>query len=283
MMNLRMFSRSAIHTYAWKEMNMNLSDVSKTGILTLISRVVASRKRPDIYKDPMAELCLENLEKLSSEKEKEWIVREKKVFSGTQINHAIQGARRSRIFDQAANDFIEKHPGCCVVNIACGFDTRFWRIASDGCKYLEVDFPEVVEVKIASLEGRIKYEIVSCSILDERWIEKVIEYGSHDILILAEGLFDYLSKAEIENLLGKLSNTISSSKIVFDILDEKYSKGIWKKLVSIETKHIWGIDISWQYGIKKPIEIEAMAKGLKLEKTEKRPGGVIISVLINAT
>jgi O-methyltransferase involved in polyketide biosynthesis len=266
-----------------KDGKMNLSDVSKTGILTLISRVVASRKKPERYKDPMAEICLENLEKLANEKEKEWIDREKRVFFGTQRNHAIQGAQRVRMFDRAADDFIEKHPGCCVVNAACGFDTRFWRIASDKCRFIEVDLPEVVEVKKSVLEGRIDYEMIACSVLEDKWIEKVMEYGNQNILILAEGLFDYLSKAGIESLFVKLAKRISNSKIVFDIMDPRFSKGIWKKLVVIETKQIWGIDISWLFGIKDPMEIESMAKGLRVEEIEKKPAGLIVTVLINAS
>ena len=35
---------------------------------------------------------------------------------------------RTIVFDELVKNFIEKNPGCTVVNIACGLDTRFYRM-----------------------------------------------------------------------------------------------------------------------------------------------------------
>ena len=52
--------------------------------------------------------------------------------------------RERRVFDDSANRFIADNPGCTVINLACGFDTRFWRIANQNCTYIELDLPDVV-------------------------------------------------------------------------------------------------------------------------------------------
>lgn len=35
---------------------------------------------------------------------------------------------RTVVFDELVKNFIEKNPYCTVVNIACGLDTRFYRM-----------------------------------------------------------------------------------------------------------------------------------------------------------
>jgi len=52
---------------------MDLSQVSRTAILTLITRVVVSEKDETIFNDPMAALCLEGLISIASAGEKNWI------------------------------------------------------------------------------------------------------------------------------------------------------------------------------------------------------------------
>ena len=53
---------------------MNLSQVSRTAILTLITRVVASEKQNAVFNDPMAVHCLEGILSAASPEEKDWIV-----------------------------------------------------------------------------------------------------------------------------------------------------------------------------------------------------------------
>ena len=62
---------------------MNLSNVSRTAILTLIARVAASEKKNTLYNDPMAALIYERLLALASEGEKTWILREMRIWWNT--------------------------------------------------------------------------------------------------------------------------------------------------------------------------------------------------------
>lgn len=104
---------------------MNLSDVSRTAILTLLGHVVASEKENIDFNDPMAALCLERLVAIASADEKKWIIRQKRMLNTLD---ARAMARRVETFDTIANLFISNHPKCTVINLGCGFDTRFWRI-----------------------------------------------------------------------------------------------------------------------------------------------------------
>jgi O-methyltransferase involved in polyketide biosynthesis len=263
---------------------MNLSNVSRTAILTLIAHVVASEKKNNLYNDPMAVLCYERLLSIASEEEKTWITREMRIYAGTQAHHSIDGAKRAKVFDNIANRFIADNPNCTVINLGCGFDTRFWRIAHENCRFIEIDLPEVVALKREIFQDNLGYELIGCSALDAAWIDQVTRYGTSHFLLLAEGLFPYLPEPDVKQLFQRLAQSVNRSQLILDIIPEKYMKGLWKILIRLNTKVSWGgMDAPWVFGIKEPSDIESYAPGIKVLRYEKGfGGGPIITVSINA-
>ena len=66
------------------------------------------------------------------------------------------------------------------------------------------------------------------------------------------------------------------------MVPEKYTKGIWKKLIRLRARIDWDLDVSWVFGIKNPNDIEAYGNGLKVIGEEKGSAGPIITVSIHA-
>jgi methyltransferase (TIGR00027 family) len=261
---------------------MNLSEVSQTAILVLTCRAVESEKNNTVFNDPMAFLCLERLLSVSSEEEKKRILRWKSMYSGIHARDRKARAMTVRSFDNIANLFISDHPGCTVINLACGLDTRFWRIENEKCKYIELDLPGMIELKREILKDHIGYELIGCSILDTSWIDQVTSNGNSNFLLLAEGLFYYLPKQEATRLLQVLAQRFNHSQLVLDMAPEKYTKGIWKRLINLESK-VWKIDVSFVFGINNPRDIESFGNGFKVIGDVKGSVGSIITVSINAT
>ncbi len=262
---------------------MNLSQVSRTAISTLIGRAVESERKNAIFVDPMAVLCLERLMALATSEEKSWMLRQKRLFAGIQAFHAKALARRTRAIDASANLFISNHPDCTVINLACGFDTRFWRIENDGCRFVEIDLPEIVLLKREILKDQLDYELMSCSVLDASWIDQVTVNGNSSFLLLAEGLFMYLPEPDAKKLFQRLAQRFDRSQLVLDMVLEKYTKGLWKKLVTLETKVTWGLETSYVFGIKHPHELESYGQGLRVLGEVKGGTGLgpIITLSIN--
>ncbi len=261
----------------------NLSQVSRTAILTLIARVVASEKDNAVFNDPMAVLCLEGLISAALAEEKNWIIGRKRFYGGISAHDAKAGARRARIFDDTASRYIAANPHCTVINLACGFDTRFWRIAHENCRYIEIDLPEVVALKREILRDQLGYELIGCSVLDASWLDQVTANGSSRFLLLAEGLLMFLPKPDVTQLFQRLAQRFTHSQFTFDVVPEKYLKGSWKMLLRLETKINWRLDVSWVSGINDPGEIESYGPGLRVVEEVKGSAGPIITVSINAT
>jgi O-methyltransferase involved in polyketide biosynthesis len=223
---------------------MDLSQISRTAILLLICRAVETEKNKALFNDPMAVLCLERLIAIASEEDRCWIFSKKRMYEGIHQRDAKAGVRKGMVFDNAANRFIAENPQCTVINLACGFDTRFWRIEHEKCKYIELDLPEVIRLKNELIREHIHYELISCSVLDTSWIDKVTVNGNKGFLLLAEGLFMWLPAHESTRLLREMAGRFDLSRLVLDMVPEKFTKGFWKSLLRIHSKLEWGLDVA---------------------------------------
>jgi O-methyltransferase involved in polyketide biosynthesis len=261
---------------------MDLSQVSRTAILLLICRAIETEKDKSAFNDPMAVLCLERLLSIASEEEKRWIIGKKRMYAGLHERDAKAGVRRVKVFDSAANRFIAGTPDCTVINLGCGLDTRFWRITNEKCRYIEIDLPEVIEMKKEMLKDYLGYEVMGRSVLDPTWIDQVTMHGNTGFLLLAEGLFPWIPEPEAIRLLKEIGEKFYRSQLVLDMVPEKYTKGLWKRLFRLHAKIEWGLDVSWVFGIKNPHDIESYGNGLKVTGEEKGSAGPIITVSINA-
>jgi O-methyltransferase involved in polyketide biosynthesis len=260
---------------------MDLSQVSRTAILLLICRVVVAEKDKAVFNDPMAVLSLERLMSLVSEEDRRWINSKKRMYAGIQGRDAKAGAQRGRAFDNAANRFIAANPQCTVINLACGFDTRFWRIENEKCALIEIDLPEVIQLKKEILKDHLTYEVIGSSVLDTAWIDKVTLNGNTGFLLLAEGLFMWLPPPDAKRLFKEIGEKFYRSQLVLDMVPVRYTKGIWKSLFRLHARIEWGLDVAWLFGIKHPRDIEAYSNGLKVIGVEKGSAGPIITVSIN--
>ena len=261
---------------------MDLSQVSRTAILLLICRAVEAEKDKAVFNDPMAVLCLERLMSIASEEDRRWIMRHKRMYEGMWGRDAKAGALRGKTIDNGANRFIANHPNCTVINLACGFDTRFWRIENEKCKYIEIDLPGVINLKKEILKDHLGYEVLGVSVLDTSWIDKATMNGNAGFLLIAEGLFMWLPPQEAIRLFKEIGERFIRSQLVLDMIPERYTKGIWKTLVRLHSRIDLGLDVAWVFGIKAARDIEAYGNGLKVIGEEKGSAGPIITLSINA-
>lgn len=259
---------------------LNLSEVSLTAFLPLLCRVIETGKANPVINDPMAALFLERLLAQASEAEKARILKWKSKYAGAHVRDARATTSRSASIDRIANAFIADRPGCTVINLACGFDTRYWRIDHEKCTYIELDLPQMVALKREILKDHLNYELIACSVLDTAWIGWVTAKGKRDFLLLAEGLFYYFPKQDVVKILQEVARRFERSQLVMDTAPESYSRGLMKWLINLESR-AWGIDVSFASGMKNPREIESYDSGFKVIGEAKGNVGPIITVAIN--
>jgi methyltransferase (TIGR00027 family) len=238
-----------------------LNAVSETALITLKSRVQEAEKDGPVIRDEVAQECLAKIQPLLPIETQNRVLN--RNLPATLTRHI---ALRARKYDAYAKAFIAENQSGLVVSLGCGFDTRYWRVSDNAWNYIEVDLPEVIGAKKKILGDRLTYQMIGGSVLDEGWIEEVRLIQNENILFLAEGLLMYLPQAEVVGLFNKLARSFSKSEIVFEVVNKKYTQGLWKKSVESKMKRSLGsaAGASYEFGVREASEVEAYGPGIKV-------------------
>jgi O-methyltransferase involved in polyketide biosynthesis len=221
----------------------------KNEMETLIIPLYGKAKMSEIgvFKDSYAEEAIDKLDYNYSRL---------KIQNKTQVMLAMRAA----IIDGFTKDFISENPNCLVLHLGCGLDARFMRLGIQIEKWYDLDFPEVIDIKRQLYSETENYKYISSSVTDLRWIDG-IEVIENKVLVIAEGLFMYLSESEIKALFRVLKSKFKSYTIIFDA----YSKLTAKSSKNHPSLKKTGATIKW--GVDNPWEIEGYTETVKHMKT----------------
>jgi methyltransferase (TIGR00027 family) len=238
-----------------------LNTVSETALLTLKARAVETVKEEPLITDPMSIRLMESLQSFELSGDQHRILDRKPPPS---LSNYI--ALRARKYDAYAIAFLRDHPDGLVINLGAGLDTRFWRISAGAEQYLELDLPEVVSLKKDLLGNRLEYELIPGSVLEMEWVERLAAKQKEHVLFLAEGLLMYLPETKVVQLFQMLASVFTNSRMVFEVVHRKYTRGFRKKMVESKMKRRGGTEAgsSYNYGIAAGKDIQAYADNLKV-------------------
>jgi len=193
--------------------SFSISDVSSTMLITLYARAYESVSPDPIIKDPKAVEMIEVIKKEIAGSDNPI---HKKILSNKYNQKlAVTMALRCRRFDQYVLDFLSEYPEGIVINLGCGLDTRFYRTDNGRVIWFDIDFPEVIELRKQFMEENSRHIFIGNSILSPDWISKVKTGGPY--LILAEGVFMYLTESDVKELLNRILSDLGNAEIVCEV------------------------------------------------------------------
>ena len=193
--------------------SFSISDVSSTMLITLYARARESRSRNPIITDPKAVEMIDIIKKEIAGSNNP--IHKKILKNSYNPKLAVTMALRSRRFDRYVSDFLSKYPNGTIINLGCGLDTRFYRIDNGTVIWYDIDFPEVIELRRRFMEENSRHFFIGNSVLNPEWIAKVNTGGPY--LILAEGLFMYLTETDVQELLQRIYRELGSAEIVCEV------------------------------------------------------------------
>ena len=193
--------------------SFSISDVSSTMLITLYARARESISINPIIKDPKAVEMIEIIKKEIAGSDNP--IHKKILKNRYNQKLAVTMALRSRRFDRYVSDFLLEHPRGTVINLGCGLDTRFYRIDNGTVIWFDIDFPEVIELRKRFMEENSRHFFIGTSVLNPDWFSVVKTGGPY--LILAEGLFMYLTEPEVRELLENINRELDNAEIVCEV------------------------------------------------------------------
>ena len=189
---------------------VNLSGVSETALLTLSARAGEARRPDSVIDDPLAIALVDSIH-----------------FDFAKFGPSHQGiALRARAFDIETQSFLRRHPSATVVALAEGLQTSFWRldaaIPDSQFRWLTVDLPPIVDVRMRLLPPSPRVSVCAQSALDFSWMDSVDPSGG--VLITAEGLLMYLQPEQALGLIAECAKRFPGGQMLFDLAPAWFSK-----------------------------------------------------------
>ena len=204
---------------------IKLSGVPETMLQTIYARAKESRGRGIIH-DAKAEEIIEKLDYDFSLADKYSAMR-----SGVIV--------RTVVLDQLTKEWLAKHPGAVVVNIACGLDTRCYRVTSYAHWY-NLDLPETMAVREKLLPESGAISQIAMSAMDD-WGGEISEQNV-PVLIVIEGLTMYLNAKDVQQIFAVISSRFEKATVFVETMNPMMVRRFKEK--SIEGSHAkftWGV------------------------------------------
>ncbi len=209
--------------------NQNLKGVPETLLISLHARCNESIHPRGLINDPKS---LEIAEKVGSD------FRKAKSVHLTNVGTGI----RTIVFDRYTQDFLRRYPDGTIVDIACGLDTRYWRLDNGLLRWTDLDLPEVIAIRKQLFEPNERYKMLAKSVLDFTWIDEIPK--DKPVFLTAEGLACYLSEEEISNILKRVAKAFDKAEFAIEAIAPfmvKQSKR-HPSLKGYDAQFRWGTD-----------------------------------------
>ena len=204
---------------------IKLSGVPETMLQTIYARAKESAGRGVIH-DKKAEEIISHLDYDFSLADKDAA-----MHSGV--------IARTLVLDRLTEAWLAEHPGAAVVNIACGLDTRCYRMSGYSHWY-NLDLPQTIAVREKLLPENGTISQIAMSAMDD-WGGEITE---HDVpaLVIIEGLTMYLSEADVQQIFAVISKRFEKATVFVEIMNPTVAKRFKEKSIEgSRAKFTWGI------------------------------------------
>ncbi len=165
-------------------------------------------------------------------------------FSGAEKDSTMSDGVivRTIVFDEIVSDFIKENPDCTVVNIACGLDTRFYRMDNGRITWYNIDLPETIQVRDAIYGESGRVSTIGISALDPAWAEKVTRRGK--MLFVIEGLTMYLTTEENRKMLSIIRDNFDNATVFLECISKRWvnKEHAEKSIQKTGAKFVFGAD-----------------------------------------
>jgi O-methyltransferase involved in polyketide biosynthesis len=215
----------------------SMLEVSGTMLITLYARARETISRNPIISDPKAVEMIEVIKKDIAGSDNP--IHRKILKNRYNPKLAVTMALRSRRFDRYVLDFLARYPEGTIINFGCGLDTRFDRIDNGKMKWFDIDFPEVIELRRRFMEESSRRRFISDSILNPAWTKMVKTGGPY--LILAEGVFMYLTETAVKDLLSMIYSELGSVEIVCEVTNRYWVDRMKSKYMQLKFRYQLGM------------------------------------------
>ncbi|ARV61055.1 polyketide biosynthesis methyltransferase [Nostocales cyanobacterium HT-58-2] len=124
---------------------------------------------------------------------------------------------RTKLLDNITAQHIAIHPNSLVVELGAGLSSRYYRVGEGKTQWIELDLPEVMDIRLTLDTQTSEHRFLATSVLDWAWMDAIPAIPSESILFIAEGLFYYFEHSEVKQLVQRLRKRFEDATLALDV------------------------------------------------------------------
>ena len=229
---------------------IKLTGVPETMLQTVYARAKESRTRGAIH-DKKAEEIVDSLDYDFSLAD-----RDAPMHSGV--------IARTIVLDKLTKSWLASHPDAVVVNIACGLDTRCYRM-SGYAHWYNLDLPETMAVREKLLPESGTISQIAMSAMED-WGSKISEQNV-PVLIVIEGLTMYLNEEDVKRIFAVIAGRFKSAEVFAETMNPMVVK-------RFKEKSIEGSNAKFTWGVKNGRELAELLPDFRLSEEHSLTEGM---------
>ena len=176
-------------------MELKLGDVQTTALIPLVVKASETLRKNARIRDNMAVDIIRTLN-IDTAKYDKFMSHEGIVARTIMLDRQLKG-------------IIKRDPDTVIVNVGAGFDDRFSRVDNGKILWFDLDLPDAIAARRKAFPDRERVTMIAGSALEDSWcgqVNEVLAGRKSKPVIIAEGLFMYLTLDQIRTFLEVLKN-----------------------------------------------------------------------------
>lgn len=217
---------------------IEMTGVPETMIQTLYARAMESKREGHLIYDKKAMEIVKEMDYDFTKAKEDAMMRNGVVA-------------RTIVLDELVQNYVTAHPNAVVINIACGLDTRFYRVDNGKLRWFNLDLPVTIEVRKKFLEETGRVSVLPYSAMDEAWAEEVhktlnaetdLDNETRPTLVIIEGLTMYLSQEDVQKIFTIIRKHFTAATVLVETMSPFVVKHIKEKSIEAsKAKFTWGV------------------------------------------
>ncbi|MDQ3887155.1 MAG: class I SAM-dependent methyltransferase, partial [Actinomycetota bacterium] len=142
---------------------VDFSGVQSTMLITLFLRALDCKEAEPILGGRFAAEAVDRIDY-------DWTKVDKPNITRNRFGVAL----RAKQFDVWVAEFLRGNPGATVLQLACGLDSRAFRLdLPTEVRWFDVDLPDVMDLRRKLYDEADGYRMIAASVTDEAWLAQI--------------------------------------------------------------------------------------------------------------
>ena len=204
--------------------------VQETLVMPLYGKAWAVKNYPDLFHDTDCQKLMDRLDyDFSTMQAQEGGVKMKIA--------ALAAATRQYALVCEVKAYLKNHPKALVVNLGCGLDTAGHQADNGQCRFANVDFPNVIEIREQLMPSTDREKNIGSDLNDQGWFDKIDFRKEDGAVFIASG---------VKKLFCAMAERFPGARLAFD---GQNKKGMEMDLKAVKSS---GIDVSTNFYLNDP-------------------------------